>query len=95
MFANASSSSSAQDGGNVVRKILPLGAWEDAKGELALWTGEKIGVLGFRPKPRFEWEWDREEKEGKEEKEFRVRMRRALERQADDVRFVRGLGLAG
>ncbi|KAI4287715.1 MAG: hypothetical protein L6R35_003027 [Caloplaca aegaea] len=94
MFANASSSS-AQDGGNVVRKILPLGPWEDAKGELALWTGEKIGVLGFRPKPRFEWEWDREEKEDKEEKEFRVRMRRALERQADDVRFVRGLGLAG
>ncbi|KAI4116593.1 MAG: hypothetical protein LQ345_003016 [Seirophora villosa] len=93
MFANASNST--QDGGNVVRKILPVGPWEDAKGELAVWTGEKIGVLGFRPKPRFEWEWDQEVKEGQEEKEFRVRMRRALERQADDVRFVKGLGLGG
>lgn len=93
MFANASNS--AQDGGNVVRKILPVGPWEDAKGELAVWTGEKIGILGFRPKPRFEWEWDQEAKEGQEEKEFRVRMRRALERQADDVRFVKGLGLGG
>ncbi|KAL8811664.1 MAG: hypothetical protein Q9200_001600, partial [Gallowayella weberi] len=41
---------STNDGGNVARKILPVGAWEDSKGELAVWTGEMVGILGFRPK---------------------------------------------
>lgn len=79
----------------MARRILPVGPWEDPKGELAVWTGEKIGILGFRPKPRFEWEWDQEEMEGREEREFRVMMRKALEREADNVRLVRGLGLGG
>lgn len=95
MFANANASST-HDGGSVARKILPIRTWEeDPRGELAVWTGEKIGVLGFRPKPRFEWEWEREEgrEEGREEREYKGRMRRALERQADEVRFVRGLGM--
>lgn len=78
--------------GDVARKILPVGPWEDSKGEIAVWTGERIGVLGFRPKPRFEWEWDRGDKEDKEEKLYAGRMRRALAMQADEVRFVRGLG---
>ena len=89
--------SSTNDGGNVARKIIPVGPWEDSRGELAVWTGERIGILGFRPKPRFEWEWDLgdEMKEGTEEALYAGRMRRALERQADEVRFVRGLGLRG
>ncbi|KAL8731954.1 MAG: hypothetical protein Q9166_003086 [cf. Caloplaca sp. 2 TL-2023] len=87
---------STNDGGDVARKILPVGSWEDGKGELAVWTGERIGILGFRPKPRFEWEQEREEVEGQaEDVEYAGRMRRALERQADEVRFVRGLGLGG
>ncbi|KAI4169049.1 MAG: hypothetical protein LQ343_005982 [Gyalolechia ehrenbergii] len=79
--------------GDVARKILPVGPWEDSRGEIAVWTGERIGVLGFRPKPRFEWEWDEGDKEGKEEKLYAGRIRRALATQADGVRFVRGLGL--
>ncbi|KAL8890637.1 MAG: hypothetical protein Q9215_002218 [Flavoplaca cf. flavocitrina] len=88
------SGSSTNDGGDVARKILPVGSWEDGKGELAVWTGEKIGVLGFRPKPRFEWE--QQEMDGKEDdqRKYAGRMRRALELQADEVRFVRGLGLS-
>ncbi|KAL8839381.1 MAG: hypothetical protein Q9170_001775 [Blastenia crenularia] len=86
-------SSSTHDGGNVLRKILPVGPWENSKGELAVWTGEKIGILGFRPKPRFEFESMQEEKDSLEESLYAGRMRRALERQANEVRFVRGLGL--
>ncbi|KAL8760090.1 MAG: hypothetical protein Q9199_000324 [Rusavskia elegans] len=88
-------SGSRNDGGDVARKILPVGSWEDGKGELAVWTGEKIGVLGFRPKPRFEWEQERDGRDGAkdEDREYAGQMRRALELQADEVRFVRGLGL--
>ncbi|KAI4196579.1 MAG: hypothetical protein LQ346_003197 [Caloplaca aetnensis] len=89
----ASQMFASHDGGSVARKILPLGSWEEPKGELAVWTGEKIGILGFRPKPRFEWEWDQREVVGTEEGEFRTMMRRALERDADNARIVRGLGL--
>ncbi|KAL8870242.1 MAG: hypothetical protein Q9198_007676, partial [Flavoplaca austrocitrina] len=32
------SGSSTNDGGDVARKILPVGSWEDGKGELAVWT---------------------------------------------------------
>ncbi|KAL8808222.1 MAG: hypothetical protein Q9182_000286 [Xanthomendoza sp. 2 TL-2023] len=88
---------STNDGGNVARKILPVGGWDDSKGELAVWTGEKVGILGFRPKPRFAWEQDEDEtgkgEEQTESEEYARRMRAALERQADEVRFVRGLGL--
>lgn len=89
---------STNDGGNVARKILPVGSWEDGKGELAVWTGEKVGILGFRPKPRFEWEQQERGREADDEDGEEVyagRMRRALERQADEARFVQGLGLAG
>ncbi len=89
----ASQMFASHDGGSVARKILPLGSWEEPKGELAVWTGERIGILGFRPKPRFEWEWDQAEVVGTEETEFRTMMRRALERDADNARIVRGLGL--
>lgn len=83
---------------DVARKILPLS--ESSKSELAIWTGEKIGIVGFRKKARFGPFYEEEDKEededGARKKEFEVyegRMRRALERQADEVRFVRGLGL--
>ncbi|KAL8939983.1 MAG: hypothetical protein Q9216_003060 [Gyalolechia sp. 2 TL-2023] len=80
--------------GDVARKVLPVGPWEDSRGEIAVWTGERIGVLGYRPKPRFEWEWEwGDQEEGTEEKVYAGRMRRALATQAEEVRFVRGLGL--
>lgn len=65
-----------------------------------MWTGEKIGVLGFRRHARFGAEKYEDEDDaagsetGNEEKQFGWMMRRALERQADEVRFVRGLGLS-
>ena len=81
---------------DVARKIMPLN--DSSKSELAIWTGEKIGILGFRKKPRF-GPWDEEIEEDEEVRTRKQRegvyagiMRRALERQADEVRFVRGLG---
>ena len=81
---------------DVARKIMPLN--ESSKSELAIWTGEKIGIVGFRKKPRF-GPWDEEVEENEEvrsrkesEGVYEGRMRKALERQADEVRFIRGLG---
>lgn len=80
---------------NVARKILPLHA--GSRSELAIWTGEKIGIVGFRKNPRFgPWQDQDQDNEGREEREleglYGERMRRALERQADEVRFTRYLG---
>ena len=95
--------------GDVVRKIVPHnGANADRnpsrnqieRDELLLWTGEKIGILRFRSKSKFgaeEWEEKVESMEERmrrrEERIYGQTMRRALERQADEVRFVQGLGL--
>ena len=86
--------------GDVVRKILPtasLGNGGRATGDdLLLWTGERIALLGFRTRPAFGADAFEEGAESVEEREERIygqTMRRALERQADEVRFVRGLGL--
>lgn len=85
--------------GDVVRKLLPVGP--GARSEVCLWTGEKIGVLGFKGNPRFDFgEQDgtctpggSSDGEITDEREYGRMMRIALERQADEVRFVRGLGL--
>ena len=86
---------SATDTADVARKLLPISnsgsAWSNRE-EIALWTGEKIGILGFRAATRFEWT-ERVEKEGEEEL-WAGRMRRALEREAAGVRWIRGLGLS-
>lgn len=68
--------------------------------DLLFWTGENIGMVTFASTPAFNPEDFEEnarsaaelEKE-KEERAYSEEMRRALERQADDVRFVRNLGL--
>ena len=88
---------------DVARKLLPTNA--NASGqpvdrdELLLWTGEKIGVLAFKSKPQFgaqDWEERvesaEEEAKRREERMYGQTMRRALERQANEVRFVKGLG---
>ncbi|KAK3168407.1 hypothetical protein OEA41_004854 [Lepraria neglecta] len=81
--------------GDVVRKLLPVSFKE--RSEVLLWTGEKIGVLGFRKDPRFSFGKNVEEEmgsmDGVDERDYGRMMRTALERQADEVRFVRGLGL--
>lgn len=89
--------------GDVARKLLPVGT--GARSEVCVWTGEKVGVLGFKEKPRFSFDVDEKDwpstpdgssdGESIDERDYGRMMRRALERQADEVRFVRGLGLGG
>lgn len=90
------SDDSGLNGGEVARKILTTGS--GARDEVLVWTGERVGVVGFRKEPRFGLETQEEEKKvltaDEEEGElYGERMRLALERQANEVRFVRGLGL--
>ena len=91
------------DEGDVALKLLPVGPGE--RSEVCVWTGEKIGVLGFKDKPRFSFGADgtngtstpegSSDGESRDERDYERMMRRALQRQADEVRFVRGLGLSG
>ncbi|MCJ1281131.1 hypothetical protein MMC26_000449 [Xylographa opegraphella] len=89
--------------GDVARKLVPVNLGEaDAQAnldELLVWTGERIGVLAFKNRPQFgseDWEQRAETAEEKikrrEERIYSETMRRALEKQANEVRFVRGLG---
>ena len=89
--------------GDVARKLLPVST--GAKSEVCVWTGEKIGVLGFKDKPRFSFGVNQRDgsytPDGSpdgvsiDERDYGRMMRRALERQADEARFMRGLGLGG
>ena len=81
-------------GSEVVRKLLPLG--EEARSEVVLWTGERIGLLQFGSTPDSEfWSDHGEPGDGTstEESRYEESMRRALKRQADEVRWTQGLGL--
>ncbi|MDA4132453.1 MAG: hypothetical protein OK454_04915, partial [Thaumarchaeota archaeon] len=67
--------------------------------DILFWTGEKLGLVGFSSRPGFvaddfEDKARRAEDEEKErgERIYSEKMRKALQRQADDVRFVRNLG---
>ncbi|MCJ1381731.1 hypothetical protein MMC17_004842 [Xylographa soralifera] len=96
-------SSFADAHGDVARKLVPvnLGGTEVQadSDELLVWTGERVGVLAFKHRPQFgleDWEQRVETAEEKikrrEERIYGETMRRALEKQANEVRFVRGLG---
>lgn len=68
--------------------------------DLLFWTGENLGMAAFSSSPAFTAEDFEEEAKSaaelekeKEERVYSENMRRALERQADDVWFVRNLGL--
>ena len=91
--------------GDVARKILPTNEDLDVPNprvdgdRLLVWTGEKIGLVEFSSKPHFKSEdWEptsqtvEEQEKRREQDVYGETMRRALERQADEVRFVRGLG---
>jgi hypothetical protein len=80
--------------GDIVIKIL------ENQGDLILWTGEKIGLLTFSSEPGFTAEsfedivkTAEEARQEREEGIYSKTMRRALEHQANEVRYVRGLGL--
>lgn len=75
------------------RKLLRTGP--HATDEVLLWTGEKIGLVGFRDAV-FDNEAKAQDEEGKSKDEeewerYASRMRTALERQANEVRFIAGL----
>ena len=90
--------------GDVARKMLALG--DSERSEVCFWTGERVGVFGFGNKPRVGRDHDEDqsgsevESEGEdaytrsmnERRQGRI-MRRALERQADEVRFLPAFGL--
>jgi len=92
--------------GDIVRKILhtkpDIERNQDSvdKDDLILWTGEKVALLSFSSKPEFTADSFEEKaksaEEAMKEKEERIygqTMKRALKIQADEVRFVSGLGL--
>jgi len=103
------SSGDGGGGGDVARKILTTGAsagsLEGVSGaggreELLIWTGERVGMLRYGEKSDLGFSAEELEERldglvGREERIYGMTMRRALERQADEVRFVRGLGLGG
>lgn len=91
---------------DLARKLLPTRAGAQASNgrgtdnDLLFWTGDKLGLVTFSARPGFMAE-DFEERapdaealaRESEVRAYNERMRLALERQADDVRFVRNLGL--
>ncbi|KAH6853496.1 hypothetical protein B0I37DRAFT_359465 [Chaetomium sp. MPI-CAGE-AT-0009] len=76
------------------------GSGRSNNNDLLFWTGEKLGLVTFTAHPGFTSE-DFEERDEDApnaealaaQSDYSDMMRRALERQADDVRFVRNLGL--
>lgn len=89
--------------GDIVRKILHTNTGQTKalnQNDLVLWTGDKLGLLNFSSKPGFTAEsFEVEAKSSqdahreREERIYGETMRRALERQADEVRYMTGLGL--
>jgi hypothetical protein len=89
--------------GDIVRKILHTNVGQSMRpnaDDLLLWTGDKLGLLSFSGKPGFSAEsfeerakTSHEEHKEREERVYGETMRRALERQADEVRYMTGLGL--
>jgi hypothetical protein len=93
----------------IARKLLPTrpaaaAGSDDGNGtrndnNLLFWTGDKLGLATFSSRPGFTAEDFEEQTETPDaelflaQSEYSKRMRRALELQADDVRFVRNLGL--
>jgi len=93
----------------IARKLLPTGSGGPSRGstgsvndnDLLFWTGEKLGMVTFTSRSGFQSEefeerdslGEEELEQARQEQAYGDKMRRALERQADDVRFVRNLGL--
>ena len=86
----------------VARKMVPLDAMKSERGDrgdsdLLIWTGEKIGIVTTKPQwedhdelvKSFEDELDLSEQEEREKaEEYSKTMRKALERQADERRWM-------
>ena len=89
--------------GDVARKLLPVPG--NRRGyfnndDLLVWTGERVGLLSFRDRSPFggseakeKARETEEDQRADQERNYSSAMRKALVRNADEVRFVRGLGL--
>lgn len=90
---------------DLARKLLPTqpergGSGAVNENDIVFWTGERLGLIGFSAKAGFtadefeEEAWSAEELEKQRaERDYSERLQRALQRQAEDARFVQGLGL--
>lgn len=90
--------------GEVVRKMVARNA--RANCDTCLWTGERLGVLHFGHARELHEQAqntgieadalrDSSDFAGRESRDYELYMRQALERQANEVRFMQGLGLSG
>ena len=82
--------------GDVARRLLPMTDSPDS--DVCVWTGEKIGVMHVGKKRILNGGMEEKddsaaESVSGEEQSYGRMMRRALERQADEVRFMTTLGL--
>ena len=88
----ADSSQPEQSG--VARKLLPIG--NSPRSSVLIWTGERVGLLSFGHADTLT-DWEAIENGSRnsstQEHRYEEAMRRALKRQADEVRWVQGLGL--
>lgn len=94
---------SMQAADDIAKKLLAIRGDADGRvndNDLLFWTGEHLGMVTFTSSPGFDAEaFEVETKTAvelekeREEREYNQNMRKALERQAKDVRFVRNLGL--
>ena len=93
-------------GAEVALKVLPMAQTQSSKAYedgVLFWTGERIGLMSFLPQARFGGnngsDWEQILDDGvdsirrREEKIYGETMKRALERSADEVRWMSGLGL--
>ena len=96
-------SSTAPHGSNSGDDDTDISGGKANANDLLFWTGEKLGLVTFSARPGFTADDFEEERLGgmdplalvreSEENAYSERMRQALQRQADDVRLVRNLGL--
>ena len=90
----------------VALKVLPMAQTQSSKAYedgVLYWTGERIGLMSFSPQPRFggdqDPDWEQMLEDGvdmirrRKEKIYGETMKRTLERQAEEVRWMSGLGL--
>ncbi|KAI9840587.1 MAG: hypothetical protein M1837_001526 [Sclerophora amabilis] len=105
LFPAAGGSALERGSADVARKILPVhnGRYlqQTNQDDLMIWSGERIGHLSFSTSSPLSAEDGGEEepssaaeaRKSRDEEIYSQTMRKALERQADEARFVRGFGM--
>ena len=94
------SSNETTGANDVVRKLVPVKTTDSAREALLFWTGERVGLVDSGEGQKDLWYNDRQdvvddqwdETNRADERTYKEAMRSALERQADEARFMRELG---